>query len=381
MLKPITLLLNKVKGNAKHLYPGEESKIDNLTPDTVQLENFTVVSAYRNEYKTDLTDPVGINAVEQKWASAQLVDLTALQNTFALGGLTELLATHTEGGSLSINPNAKNVYIALEDVSTDALVISKVSEHIGYELTSADCKITRPVTEVGEYISVAIKNPYIASTVYVYKVTPAEIKVIPGISIGRPTYAATGKTGQLTLMELLMINARNNGWQTEFTEQEFDQLMASIREPYILYDVYANRYDDGNVSYRSGNGCFFPSVSMGYSNLSYTIFDIDRSDYIDFIDLDSIGDLDTVTVPGFYRIKSQFIYKHWLMVDDFETVNKDLFNVYSSKLWLTQAELGYGVNGQGDYGTPSPVNKNRGYYNMNNILMHDFSIYIRRIGE
>lgn len=252
---------------------------------------------------------------------------------------------------------------------------------IGYVLTPADYVIKRPIQEIENYISIAIKTPYLYGNIYVGEVIDAEIKVVPGISMPRPTYAATGKDTQLTPMELLLINAYKNGWQTEFTEAEFNELLGAVRYPYILYDNYANRYDDGNVSYRSGNGCFFPAVSMGYSNLSYVVFDIDRSDFIDFIDIDSVDDLATVTAPGFYRIKSQFIYKYWLMVDDFTTINKDLFNVYSPKLWLNESELGYQLNGQGDYGTPQPDYKYRGYYKLDNILIHDCNIWIRRIGE
>lgn len=380
MLKPINLLLNKVKGKAAQLYPGQEAKINNLTEDTAVLKNFTTISSSLGKYKTDITDGENINAVEQAWTAAQLIDLESAQNNFPIGTLTQVLASGEPGAMMTVSPRTPNLFFVMEDVSDEAAVLNSVFAAIGYSLTSSDYTLTHPVTDYEDYIYIKVKSPYLLANIYVYPKATG-FKTIPNMSIGFPTYAATGKTTQLSLMEILLYNAWQNGWSTELTQEEFNTLVSAARYPYVLFNEDYLRYDDGNVRYISNNGCAFPAVNIGYDNLSYQVWNLDRTDFFNWTDLTSTDDLANVTTPGFYRIPNQFFYKYWLMVDDFTTVNKDLFNIYSTKIWLSEKEAGYRVNGMGDYGTPDATYKYRGSYNLENLLMHNESIYIRRIGE
>lgn len=380
MLKPINLLLNKVKGKAMQLYPGQEAKIENLTEDTAVFNNFTTISSSLGKYKSDITDGENISATAQTWTAAQFVNLQSAQEKFPIGTLTQALASGEVGGMMTVSPRTPNLFFVMEDVSDDTTVLNYVLSQLGYSLTSSDYTLTRPVTDYEDYVYIKVKSLYLMANVYVYPKATG-FKTIPGISIGFVSYANTGKTTQLTLMEILLLNAWHNGWQTELTQEEFDNLYAAARYPYVLFNEDYLRYDDGNVRYISNNGCSFPAVNVGYDNLSYTVWDLDRTDWFDWTDLTSTDDLNNVTTPGFYRIPGLYFNKYWLMVDDFTTVNKDLFNIYSPKIWLSEKEAGYRVNGKGDYGTPDPTLKYRGYYQLENMLMHNQSIMIRRIGE
>jgi len=270
MLDPKILLLNKIKSNGTGLYPSEKERINKLSVENTTFENFKTISAYWNNYQTDVIKTGDVIAKEQKWTSARIVDLQALQNTLGLGGLTQLLESRQPGGSLSLGQNIQNMYVTMNDTSDDETVSQNVLGIIGYELSPSDYKLGIPIADLPEYKSFTIKNPYLTGVVYIHPVVDDLIKVLPGVSIGTPTYASASNVipnTKLTLMEIIICHAFQHGWGNELTPDELEIVLEAARQPYILYDNFAMRYDSGTVRYNSVCGCYFPNAKIGFSKI------------------------------------------------------------------------------------------------------------------